>query len=102
MLAADEPEVVVDAHAGVGEGRVWDAARGMLFWLDIPGRLIHEYDPDTGADTTFTVPMPVGSVALRDRGGLVLAMLDGSGCASRISRICGGSCRSKRTGRTTR
>jgi len=77
MMAADEPEVVVDARAGVGEGPVWDAARDILIWLDIPGRLIHEYDPDTGADTTFTVPMPVGSVALRDRGGLVLAMQDG-------------------------
>jgi sugar lactone lactonase YvrE len=70
-------EVVVDAHAGVGEGPVWDAARSILIWLDIPGQLIHEYDPVTGADATFAVPMPVGSVALRERGGLVLAMQDG-------------------------
>lgn len=70
-------EVVVDAHAELGEGPVWDTERGLLLWVDIMGKLIHEYDPRTGSDTSFPTPVPVGAVALRDRGGLVLAMEDG-------------------------
>jgi sugar lactone lactonase YvrE len=70
-------EVVVDAHAELGEGPVWDTERGLLLWVDITGKLIHEYDPRTGSDTSFPTPVPVGAVALRGRGGLVLAMEDG-------------------------
>jgi sugar lactone lactonase YvrE len=71
------PEVVVDAHAAIGEGPVWDPARGVLLWVDITGKLVHEYDPRTASDSAFPVPMPVGSLALREGGGLVLAMEDG-------------------------
>ena len=72
-----ELEVVVDAHAHGGEGPVWDSSRGILVWLDITGKLIHEYEPTAGTDVTFPVPLRVGAVALRERGGLVLAMEDG-------------------------
>jgi sugar lactone lactonase YvrE len=72
-----QPELAVDAHAQIGEGPVWDSTRGLLLWVDITGKLIHEYDPRTGYDTSFPVPVPVGAVALRSGGGLVLAMEDG-------------------------
>lgn len=73
----DTPRVAVDAHAEIGEGPVWDATRGVLLWVDITGKLVHEYDPRTGLDSSFPVPMPVGAVALREGGGMVLAMEDG-------------------------
>jgi sugar lactone lactonase YvrE len=73
----DTPKVVVDAHAEIGEGPVWDSVRGVLLWVDITGKLVHEFDPRTGSDAAFPVPMPVGSLALRESGGMVLAMEDG-------------------------
>jgi sugar lactone lactonase YvrE len=76
---AYEPDVelLVDARAGIGEGPVWDAERRRLLWVDISGRLIHEFDPGTGVDTSWPVPLMVGAISLRRSGGLVMAMADG-------------------------
>ena len=70
-------ELVVDAHATLGEGPVWDADAGVLWWVDIEGKQIHRFDPATRADTTIRTPSHVGAVALRARGGLVAALADG-------------------------
>jgi sugar lactone lactonase YvrE len=70
-------ELVVDAHATLGEGPVWDADSGALWWVDIEGKEIHRFDPLTRADTTIPTPSHVGAVALRASGGLVAALADG-------------------------
>ncbi len=78
MVAAElEVEVVLDAHAHVGEGPVWDDRTNTLVWVDIMGQAIHVYDPATGQDKAMDVGQPVGAAALRERGGLVLALRDG-------------------------
>jgi len=69
-------ELVVDAAATVGEGPVWDAARGILWWVDIVGGLVHRLDPRDGSDRTLPVGAEVGAVALRRGGGLVVALPD--------------------------
>ena len=46
-------DLVLDAHATLGEGPVWDADGGVLWWVDIEGRRIHRFDPATSADTSF-------------------------------------------------
>jgi sugar lactone lactonase YvrE len=71
-----EAEVAVPARCELGEGPVWDAARGLLRWVDIlPGR-VHTFDPVTGAHTWFEAGDPVGAVGLTRGGGLVLALVD--------------------------
>jgi sugar lactone lactonase YvrE len=70
-------ELVLDAHAILGEGPVWDADAGVLWWVDIDGKRIHRFDPRTRADITIPTPSHVGAVALRARGGLVAALADG-------------------------
>ncbi len=75
--APSQVELLVDAHAIVGEGPVWDAASQTLFWVDIEINLVHRYDPANGRDTTIDVGQPVGALAPRDSGGLVLAIRDG-------------------------
>jgi sugar lactone lactonase YvrE len=70
-------ELVVDAHAILGEGPVWDADAGILWWVDIEGKEIHRFDPLTRADTTIPTPSHVGAAALRASGGLVAALADG-------------------------
>jgi sugar lactone lactonase YvrE len=67
-------EIVVPAQCELAEGPVWDAARGLLRWVDIlPGR-VHELDPATGAHRWFDAGDPVGTVGLTRSGGLVLAL----------------------------
>jgi sugar lactone lactonase YvrE len=68
---------VVDAHAEIGESAVWDDKYHLLYWVDIPGKKLHRFDPSTGHDAVWDMPKDPGAVALRAMGGVVLAMRDG-------------------------
>jgi len=70
-------ELVVNAAAGLGEGPVWDADGGVLWWVDIVGETVHRTDPRTGEDEILPVGRMIGAVALRASGGLVAAVRDG-------------------------
>lgn len=63
-------------HCLVGEGLVWDVAEQSLYFLDIAGHRIHRYEPSNGATRTWATPMAVGAMAVREHGGVVLAMKD--------------------------
>ena len=52
-------ELILDAHARVGEGPVWDDASGTLVWVDIMSNAVHRYDPATDRDRS---PPPHGDV----------------------------------------
>ncbi|RJQ68516.1 SMP-30/gluconolactonase/LRE family protein [Pseudonocardiaceae bacterium YIM PH 21723] len=70
------PEVVLDAHAQLGEGPVWDEKTNTLYWVDILAGRVHAHDP-SGVDLTVEVGTHVGALAARRSGGLVLAVADG-------------------------
>lgn len=73
----EQPAVVVSRRAECGEGPVWDAAAGVLHWVDIiPGEILRT-DPATGETTAFVHPEMVGAVAPRADGGLVAAVASG-------------------------
>jgi sugar lactone lactonase YvrE len=71
----------VDVAAGeLAEGPVWDAAAGGLYWVDIPaGRAHFLADGGHGNEghLSWDAGQPVGAVAARAGGGLVLAARDG-------------------------
>jgi sugar lactone lactonase YvrE len=80
MTVADiEVEVVLEPHASVGEGPTWDDRSNTLIWVDIMNNAVHVFDPATGQDRAVDVGQPVGAAALRETGGLVLALRDGFG-----------------------
>ncbi len=70
-------ECVVDAHANVGEGPVWDDQNQVLWWTDIEGRKMHCFDPATGHDTVYPMAERVGSFAFREQGGFLVAIDSG-------------------------
>ena len=70
-------DCVAATRSEIGEGAVWDDRLGVLWWVDIPAGLIHCYDPDTGTNETFNFGEPVGCLAVREKGGLVLAAKSG-------------------------
>jgi sugar lactone lactonase YvrE len=74
---AEEISCVVDAKAVLGEGTIWDPERNVLWWIDIWGKLIHRYDPATGAERTWSSPEFLGCIGLRAKGGLVVTMVSG-------------------------
>jgi len=70
-------ELVLDAKATLGEGAIWDARRGVLYWVDILEGQAHEFNPATGADRFVEVGQPVGTVVARRGGGLMAAVQGG-------------------------
>ena len=88
-----DAEVAVPAQCELAEGPVWDAARGLLRWVDILPGQVHELDPVTGAHSWFEAGDPVGTVGLTRGGGLVLALSAGFALADHdgqhLSRLDG-------------
>lgn len=70
-------ELALDARAALAETPVWDERQQLLYWVDIEGCAIHCLNPANGTDRAYVLNQRVGSVALRDRGGLTAALQHG-------------------------
>ena len=67
-------EVIINARCELGEGPLWDEREQCLYWVDIlPGK-IHRYDPASGEHRVFNVGEMIGTIGLRENGGLVVAV----------------------------
>jgi sugar lactone lactonase YvrE len=72
-----EVHCVVDARNKLGEVPVWDIAEQAIYWVDIKGALLQRYHPATGAVRRWTMPERLCALALREKGGLVIALASG-------------------------
>lgn len=61
----------------VGEGPVWDVAEQAMYYIDIAGKGVFRWDPAKDDLQQWSTPSMVGSLAVRESGGLVLALVDG-------------------------
>jgi sugar lactone lactonase YvrE len=68
---------VTDAVCLLGESPVWDWRTGALYFVDIKDPAVHCLDPQTGASRRWPMPEMIGSIGLRQRGGLVAALKSG-------------------------
>lgn len=73
----NEPELILDLKATLGEGPCWDHKAQVLYWVDCLANHIHQYNPETTINTTMTTGKNVGCVAVAKSGGLVGALEDG-------------------------
>ncbi len=71
---SSEASVAVLGPDELGEGPVWDDRSDELVRVDISGRLVHRWNPATGAATSFATQGDVGAAVLCEDGGLVLAI----------------------------
>lgn len=74
---AIEITCVAPTRSKVGEGAVWDDRDQCLWWVDIPAGLVFRFDPETGENRMHEIGEPVGCLAVRETGGLVLATKSG-------------------------
>src|SRR5438270_8100452 len=76
-------ERLVDSRDRLGECPIWDDREQCLWWVDIHGQAIKRLSmrrtPLEGQTSiaSFPVPEQVGSIALREQGGLLAAMQSG-------------------------
>ncbi len=68
---------MVEAGCILGEGPVWDVESARLWWVDIKAPALHRFDPRKNAADRWAAPEPVGALALRRGGGLLLALRSG-------------------------
>jgi sugar lactone lactonase YvrE len=68
---------VLDVRARLGECPIWCAEEQRLYWADLNGRTINRFNPATGANEVMSLPAQVGSFALREKGGLLVALRSG-------------------------
>jgi sugar lactone lactonase YvrE len=65
--------VPVTQPAYLAESPIWDPGTQSLLWVDIMAGDVHRLDPASGQDSVTSVGVPVGALATRRAGGLVLA-----------------------------
>ncbi len=62
-----------NCHNDLGEGPIWNAREGALYWLDINRAKIQRHDPQSKDMIVFDMPFKVTALRLRKRGGFVCA-----------------------------
>jgi sugar lactone lactonase YvrE len=72
-----EAQVVFRSQAMLAEGPLWDADQQALWWVDIERGEVHRFDPATGQDRSQSLGYRVGTVAVRQHGGLLMASHQG-------------------------
>lgn len=70
-------EVFSDRPDQLGEGPVWDARGERLYWVDTYGPALHCADLKGTDRKTWVLPEPIGTFALREKGGAVVALRSG-------------------------
>ena len=68
---------VIDAKNTVGESPVWSASEQALYWVDILAPAVYRWHPASGERREWPMPAAVGSIGLREAGGLVVALRSG-------------------------
>lgn len=61
----------------LGESPFWHPDEAALYWVDIPGKALNRWHPDTAAHRLWPLPAEPGCCAPLPGGDLLLAMRDG-------------------------
>jgi len=74
---------VLDIGAALGESPVWSVDEQVLYFVDIRAPSLNRFDPASGRNVVMPMPSSIGCVALRQRGGFIVALRDGVWLAER-------------------
>lgn len=70
-------ERIVDCRNVLGEGPVWCPSERVLWWINITPPELWRFDPATKRSQSWPLPKLVGSFALRQGGGFLIAFRGG-------------------------
>ena len=69
--------LAVDSRCALGEGILWCGRRRVLYWTDILAAELWRHDPASGDTHTWSLPAPLGCLALGEDGRLLLGLAKG-------------------------
>ncbi|MCF8225952.1 MAG: SMP-30/gluconolactonase/LRE family protein [Bacteroidales bacterium] len=70
-------EIADSTLCSLGEGAIWDADGNRLFYIDIIGKKLFEFDPVSGDKTAYEMPSMIGTVVVDDKDHVIVALEDG-------------------------
>lgn len=77
MTNHHQAKILLNAQARLGEGAIWHPTEQKLYWVDIEGKMLHVFDPESGEDKSFDVTERIGTVVPTMAGGAILALQNG-------------------------
>jgi len=73
----EKVEQIPNTASILGEGSLWDAKNGVLYWVDIKGQKVHTFKPSDSTHNTIQLDQDVGTIVLRKSGGAMLSLTKG-------------------------
>ncbi len=70
-------ELELEIPASLGEGAIWNHETNTLWWVDIEGRKLNIYDPETKNNRVIDVIERIGTVVPAKSGGAIVALENG-------------------------
>jgi sugar lactone lactonase YvrE len=70
-------EVVLDAHATIGESPTWVVEERALYWIDVKRPALYRFDLATGANREWPLTSGIGAFALMEGGAALVALRHG-------------------------
>jgi sugar lactone lactonase YvrE len=90
--AMARPECVFEAKDWLGEGPCWHPRERALYWTDVPSKKIKRWHPASGAHMSWDMPEMVTAIAVRRKGGMIIASHTGidlfDPATGRATRFC--------------
>lgn len=68
-------ELVLDAHATIGEALLWEPTSRLLYWIDVKAPALYLLDPVDMTQRSWTLPADIGAFALMQDGDAALVAL---------------------------
>lgn len=70
-------ELELEISASLGEGAIWNYKTNTFWWVDIEGRKLNIYDPETKGNRVIDVKERIGTVVPAKSGGAIIALENG-------------------------
>jgi sugar lactone lactonase YvrE len=77
VMSTNEIRPLFDTPMLLGESPVWHPEEAALYWIDIAGRAVHRFFPDTRAHEEWPLPSEPGCLARSANGEMIVAMRSG-------------------------
>jgi len=72
-----EPVNLYPSQNIIGEGPLWNWREQAIYWIDIDGKKVQRYYPDSKVYESFDMPIKVCLMAFRKKGGMIFGAEDG-------------------------